>query len=102
MYIILWEYTVKSGQEAEFEKIYGASGDWIQLFKEAEGYLGSTLIRDPDTPRHYITIDHWASSKAYNAFHKKYHAAYKALDARCRSLTEREKLIGMGDVFPAT
>ena len=97
MYIILWEYTIRAGQEAEFEKIYGISGDWVQLFQKAEGYLGTELLCD--SPQHYITIDHWISSKAYDDFHRKYHAAYKALDARCQPLTEHEKLIGMGDVF---
>jgi heme-degrading monooxygenase HmoA len=102
MYIILWEYTVRVGQEAEFEKTYGESGDWVQLFKQSEGYLGTDLILDTDISRHYITIDHWISSKAYETFHKKYRSAYKALDAHCRSLTEDEKLIGVGDVFPTT
>lgn len=102
MYIVLWEYVVRAGQEAEFEKIYNTNGDWVQLFEQGDGYLGTDLVRDTDTPRHYITIDRWVSSKAYDVFYKKYRAAYKALDVRCQSLTEHEKLIGMGDLFPFT
>lgn len=100
MYIIVWEYVVSAGQEAEFEKIYGAEGDWVQLFEQADGYLGTALVCD--TPGHYITVDHWASSETYESFHKKYHAAYKALDVRCSSLSEKETLIGMGTVFRST
>ena len=102
MYIILWEYTVKPGREAEFEKTYGPNGDWAQLFRQSDGYLGTDLVRATDTSPNYITIDHWVSSKTYEAFHKKYRAAYKALDVRCQSLTVREKLIGMGDLFSST
>ena len=102
MYIILWEYIVRAGHEAEFEKIYGVRGDWVKLFEQGEGYLGTDLVRDPDTLRHYITIDHWISSKAYETFHKQYRAVYRALDARCQSLTEDEKWIGAGDIYSAT
>ena len=102
MYIVLWEYVVRSGREAEFEEIYGANGDWVQLFEQGEGYLGSDLVRDPDTSRHYITIDHWISLQAYEIFHRQYRTAYRALDARCHSLTERENLVGTGDVFTST
>jgi heme-degrading monooxygenase HmoA len=100
MYIVLWEYVVRSGHQAEFEKIYGASGDWVQLFQQADGYLGTDLVHD--SPQHYITIDHWISSQAYETFHKQYRAAYRALDARCQALTEREKLVGMGELFAST
>jgi heme-degrading monooxygenase HmoA len=100
MYIILWEYIVRSGREAEFEEIYGANGDWVQLFEQGQGYLGTDLVHD--TPQHYITIDHWISSQAYEFFHKQYRRAYRALDARCQSLTERESLVGTGDVFTST
>jgi len=44
MYIIVWEYTVRDGHEAEFEKTYGPNGDWEQLFKQGEGYLGTDLV----------------------------------------------------------
>jgi heme-degrading monooxygenase HmoA len=102
MYIVLWEYVVRSGHEAEFEKIYGANGDWVQLFEQGEGYLGTDLVRDPNTLLHYITIDHWISFKAYDVFHKKHRAAYRALDARCQALTEDEKLIGAGYIYSPT
>ena len=102
MYIILWEYIVRAGHEVEFEKIYGAHGDWVQLFEQADGYLGTDLVRDPDTLLHYITIDHWTSFRAYDVFHKNHRTAYKALDARCQSLTESEKWMGAGDIYSAT
>jgi len=102
MFIIIWEYIVRVGQEAEFEKVYGANGDWAQLFKQGDGFLGTDLVRNRDIPRRYITIDRWASSAAYDAFQEKYQAAYEELDARCQSLTEQEKLLGKGEIFSST
>jgi heme-degrading monooxygenase HmoA len=102
MYIILWEYIVKPGQETEFEKIYGSSGDWAQLFRQADGYLGTDLIRDIETHRRYITIDRWISSAAFNSFQKNYHAEYKAIDARCEDLTEHEAQLGAWSLVSST
>ena len=46
MFMIIWEYIVAESHEAEFERIYGAAGDWEQLFKKDWGYLGTELLRD--------------------------------------------------------
>lgn len=102
MYIVLWEYIVRAGHEFEFEKIYGPNGEWAELFKHSDGYLGTDLIRDADTPRRYITIDRWVSSSAYDAFQEKFQASYEELDARCESLTENENRIGSGETFSST
>ena len=102
MYVVIWEYVAVEGMESEFEKIYNSSGEWVQLFKRSDGYLGTDLIRDADIPRHYVTIDRWTSSAAYSAFQEKYREAYEKLHARCESLTKYEKLIGRGKMDSVT
>ena len=102
MFIIIWEYRVAEGQEAAFEKIYGAKGDWVQLFKQSSGYLGTELLRDMNHPRHYLTIDRWASSTAFDSFQENYRAEYEALDTHCKHLTEREARIGAGHLTLST
>jgi len=29
MFVILWEFEVKPGSEAGFEKVYGPTGEWV-------------------------------------------------------------------------
>jgi len=96
MLIIIWEYIVAESQEAEFKRIYGVNGDWVQLFKQCKGYLGTELLHNTDHPRHYITIDRWISSAAFDSFQENYRAEYEAMDARCNSLIEFEVRIGTG------
>ena len=102
MFIIIWEYIVAEGQEAEFERIYGANGDWAQLFKQGKGYLGTELLHDTDNPKHYITIDRWDSSAAFDSFQENYRAEYEAMDARCNSLIESEARMGTGILILST
>jgi heme-degrading monooxygenase HmoA len=99
MYIILWEYIVKPGHEAAFERIYGSHGDWTQFFKRVDGYLGTDLLRDTENSRRYITIDRWISSTAFASSQKQYRVEYEAIDARSEYLTEQQTRIGAGDLF---
>ena len=94
MYVIIWEYRLKANHIAEFEKIYGETGAWVDLFKKSNGYLGTALFCDSDDRHHYITIDRWASSEAYNSFQAKWQDEYKALDEHCKDLTDSESFLG--------
>jgi len=38
MIAILWKYRVKPEHAEEFERVYGADGDWARLFARQEGW----------------------------------------------------------------
>lgn len=93
-YVYLWRFLVRPGSEAAFEAAYGPDGEWVRLFRQADGYLDTQLLRDESTPRTYVTIDRWASRKAWEAFREERAVEWEAIDQRCRALTEREEKIG--------
>ena len=92
--LVMWEFLVRSGQEAEFERIYGPKGDWTQCFCQGQGYCGTELTRDLNHPRRFVTTDYWESQQTYEMFKAQHEAEYKALDKKCESLTEHEREIG--------
>ena len=94
MYTIIWEYQVKPERQAEFKRVYAPGGAWAELFKKGAGYLGTELLQDEIQPQRYLTIDRWASQAEYKAFLSRWQAEYKALDAKCEGLTEREARLG--------
>ncbi len=94
LYVILWEFHVKPGAKAKFERIYGPEGDWVRLFRQGKGYVGTELIRDAKNRNRYVTLDFWASQAAYDAFRAGRVDEYKALDQACEALTEREVALG--------
>ena len=73
MFIIIWEYQVKTGELEKFTEIYSSNGEWAELFKKGTGYLGTELLHDEKHRQRHLTIDRWAS---------------------CESLTEQESLLG--------
>ena len=91
---IIWEYRVHREKADGFEKYYGAKGDWAQFFRTGAGYLGTTLLRDPDHVDHYATIDLWDSADDYLRFKETHAAEYKQRDAHCEQFTIDERLVG--------
>ena len=94
MYIIIWEYHVKPKRVDEFERIYGESGPWVELFQNGNGYLGTELLRDPSDQYHYLTIDRWDSLSDYESFLSTWKKEYENLDAQYEGLTEQETSLG--------
>jgi heme-degrading monooxygenase HmoA len=94
MFLILWEYEVKSGSEKQFEEVYGPAGDWARLFRTDSQYLETRLLRDPFRSNVYLTLDFWASRDSYEQFLATHKAEYQSIDALGESLTTNERRVG--------
>ena len=94
MYLILWQYTVDLSRMDSFERAYGPQGEWAALFRRAEGYLGTSLLREVGGDPTYVTVDRWKSAAAYDAFRTAWESDYRALDERSRTLSAREVRLG--------
>lgn len=94
MIVRVWRYRVAGPQRAEFERRYGADGDWARLFRLADGYLGTQLLRDPLAPGVYLTLDRWRAAVDFRSFLADFGAQYAALDRVCDALTDEETDLG--------
>lgn len=94
LYVILWEFHVRSGMEGQFEEVYGPEGNWAAFFRKGEGYLRTELFRDAEHKHRYVIMDVWVSEAAFESFREKWLAEYKALDKTFEGLTEREHRLG--------
>lgn len=94
MYVIVWEFEAEPHHRREFERAYGPAGVWVQLFRRAEGFVDTELLRDEQTPGRYLTIDRWESRPSYDAFRQQFAADYEITDRACAALTVREMQLG--------
>jgi hypothetical protein len=92
-FLVIWQFQVREGMEKPFEKVYGAQGDWVQLFAQHDAYITTELVHQSNTAC-YLTLDFWTSQAAYDAFRKQHRAEYKAIDLRGEGMTEDEREIG--------
>lgn len=94
MFLILWEFEVKPGEERAFEKVSGPEGPWVELFQGDPNYRQTLLLKDPSRSRIYLTLDFWESENDYENFKKTNHDAYATLDKTTENLTVRERNLG--------
>lgn len=93
-YATLWEFTVAATRQAEFESHYGPDGSWARLFRLADGYVGTELLRDRANALRYLTIDRWTSREAWQAFRRAHGGEYERLDRELEPLTTHEAPLG--------
>ncbi len=93
-YIYIWEFTIHSGKQHEFEKLYGVDGDWVKLFKKHPGYISTQLLKSTVSELTYVTIDRWKSKEDLDEFKLKFKNEFQALDKKGELFTEDEKYIG--------
>jgi heme-degrading monooxygenase HmoA len=94
MHVILWEFVVRPEAVADFVAACGTEGDWAVLFRRAEGYVGTELLRDEADGCRFVTIDRWRRAEDSARFQEAFAIEYRALDARLEGLTVRETRIG--------
>lgn len=93
-YAYMWEFRVEPSCVEAFERHYAPAGSWALLFRRAEGYVGTLLLKDASEPLRYVTIDRWRSEKDYRAFRARFAREYDELDQECEALTTRETALG--------
>ena len=94
MFVALWEYEVKPGDEERFEKAYGPDGAWVRLFRSDANYRETRLVRDVIRTAVYLTLDFWSSREDYEKFMAEHRAEYRAIDESTEHLTKNERRIG--------
>lgn len=94
MFTTVWEFLVAPGREAEFRRIYGAGGAWVELFTGAPGYRETLLLQDTARPDRFVTLDRWDSPADYQRFRAARAEAYAELDRRTAGLTRSERRLG--------
>jgi hypothetical protein len=98
MFLVLWEYEVKSGSEKRFKDVYGPAGDWARLFRTDSHYRETRLLQDPFRSNAYLTLDFWTSRDSYEKFMSAHKAKYQSIDALGESLTASERRLGAYEI----
>jgi heme-degrading monooxygenase HmoA len=63
---LVFSYEVRDTEA--FEQAYGPDGEWAQFFRQGNGFIGTELLRDVESPGRYLVIDRWESAEVYNSF----------------------------------
>ncbi|MBL7201919.1 MAG: antibiotic biosynthesis monooxygenase [Anaerolineae bacterium] len=92
---IVWEFVVKEEARGQFELAYGPGGAWSKLFARCPGFRGTTLLRDTENPRRYLTIEFWDTGAQREQMLAERKAEYSSLDAAFGDWTESRTEVGI-------
>lgn len=59
---VVCEYVSMPGTSGRLELVFGPGGTWSKLFADCQGFRGTTVLRDTENPRRYMTVDLWDSA----------------------------------------
>jgi quinol monooxygenase YgiN len=62
---VVWQFQVRPGQQREFERFYGADGEWSKLARRSRSFLGSSFLRDQANGTSYMLIEYWSEMVVY-------------------------------------
>ena len=91
MIAMAWQFELREGGQAAFEKFYGADGPWTALSRKSRSFLGSSFLRDQVQPTRYLLIEYWSEMVVYERHHSDFSNEVAAVeaerDALCLSVT---------------
>jgi len=97
MFVVLWEFDVKSECEEQFIAACSPTGEWARFFATDAKYRETRLLRNITEPLRFVTMDVWESREDYEHFLRSSGDAYQALDARFAGFTTRERHLSSFD-----
>jgi hypothetical protein len=94
VHVRIWQFRPAPDREAEFVRAYGDDGDWAQLFRRGEGYLGTSLLAPSEPGGPWLTLDRWTSRSSFEEFQARSGGIYRRLDAELSGLAREELFVG--------
>lgn len=99
-HVRVWQFQPAPGREEAFAAAYAGDGVWARLFRQADGFVGTTLLTPAEPGGPWLTLDRWQSRTSFDQFQQNSGDAYRRLDAEMESLTADELFIGAFDELP--
>ena len=57
MVAVVWHFETRPEHAEEFERFYGADGEWTRLSRRSRSFLGSSFLKDLAAPDRYLLVE---------------------------------------------
>ncbi len=93
MVAVVWNIEISPEHAEDFERFYGADGEWTALSRRSRSFLGSSFLRDLAHPVRYLLVEYWSEMVVYEKHLSDFNPEVEALEAeRDRFVTRLEAL----------
>jgi quinol monooxygenase YgiN len=85
---VVWQFQVKPGKQQEFERVYGADGEWSRLARRSRSFLGSSFLRDQASDTSYLLVEYWSEMVVYERHRKSFVTDLRTIEERREGLCD--------------
>ena len=65
MVAVIWNFEIVPAEGDNFERFYGADGEWTKLSRRSRSFLGSSFLKDLARPDRYVLVEYWSEMLVY-------------------------------------
>lgn len=95
MVAVVWQFTILENTGQEFERFYGADGDWTRVSRRSRSFLGSSFLKDLAVPTRYLLIEYWSEMVVYERHVADYQRDMLLLEQRREVFTRSVESLGV-------
>ena len=95
MVAVVWQFNVHEDNGDEFERFYGADGEWTRVSRRSRSFLGSSFLKDLAVPTRYLLVEYWSEMLVYEKHVADFDDEIKTLEARRGEFTTSVESLGV-------
>jgi hypothetical protein len=92
---VVWQFETRPEKSGDFERFYGADGEWTKLSRRSRSFLGSSFLKDLAVPERYLLIEYWSEMLVYEKHLEDFDDEMKELETRREHFLARVEPVGV-------
>jgi hypothetical protein len=92
---VVWQFETVPDRSEEFERFYGANGEWTKISRRSRSFLGSSFLKDLAAPSRYLLVEYWSEMLVYERHLADFDEEMKELEARRQQFLLRAEPLGV-------
>lgn len=95
MVAVVWQFETVPDRSEEFERFYGANGEWTRLSRRSRSFLGSSFLKDLAAPSRYLLVEYWSEMLVYEKHLADFDDEMRQLEERRQQFLLRAEPLGV-------
>ncbi len=95
MVAVVWQFETVPDRSEEFERFYGANGEWTRLSRRSRSFLGSSFLKDVAAPSRYLLVEYWSEMLVYEKHLADFDDEMRQLEERRQQFLLRAEPLGV-------
>jgi hypothetical protein len=92
---VVWNFEIVPAEGDNFERFYGADGEWTKLSRRSRSFLGSSFLKDIARPDRYVLVEYWSEMLVYEKHLADYDDDVHRLEEQRAKFVARIEAIGV-------